>query len=1368
MTTRQNLPFIAGRTTGRRPGDSHRKACPDRIPSQVRILLFLFLLVGLLTATVAANPGWKFRSDLSNSGVYDDGGKRPAGDLIWTFKTGHVVRSSPAVVNGIIFFGGNDGFLYACNASTGALLWKFAAELGIQTSPAVVGVVVYAGGWNGNLYALDASTGALLWNYTTGDGVISSPAVADGVVYAGSNDDNLYALNASTGALLWKYTTGDDVHSSPAVADGAVYIGSDDNNLYALNASTGALLWKYTTGDDVSSSPAVADGTVYIGSDDHNLYALNASTGALLWKYTTGDDVRSSPAVVNGVVYAGSYDHNLYAFNASTGALLWDYSAGDEVYSSPAVANGVVYAGSLTYDGKSVHALDASIGALLWDYSTTSGSIFSSPVVANGMVYIGCDDGNLYAFGTFPDQPPESVTGLHATSMQQLRITWAWTDPVQIGFSHVLVYLNGVFQGNVTKGAQTWTATGLAPLTTYTIGTRTVGARGGANGTWVNDTVTTSALSLSYLDPAEVQEGSPAFTLYVYGTGFTPDSTILWNGGEQATEYIDSGHLGMEVPQELVAHPRHVNITVSDGSSGELSNSLFLPVTDKPTDPKAWKFRSDLHNIGVYDDGGKRPEGILLWNYTTGGVVSSSPAVVNGIVYIGSQDHNLYALNASTGALLWKYNTTEPYDWVSSSPAVVNGVVYIGGLKNKVHALNESTGTPLWIYTVPARQTARISVSSSPAVAEGVVYVGSYDGNLYALEAATGVLLWNFTAGQEYFMFSSPAMADGVVYIGSSGRDNLTLGNIYALDAATGALLWKYTPGAGVSSSPAVTGGVIYFGSGSSSNPNLYALDASTGAIRWNYRTGRGVSSSPAVANGVVYFGSGDNDTYALNATTGALLWNYTTGGRVSSSPAVANGVVYFGSYDNNTYALDASTGALLWKYPTEAGISSSPAIVNGILYIGSNDGNVYAIGSPVPPVANFTANKTILVPPDTVLFTDLSTGSRPLSYQWNFGDGIPNATVRNPVHTYTAEGTFNVTLTISNSAGSSTLVRQHMIMAVPPIITGGGKGYYLIHSNVEGAKVYFNHDWYVGNITNGTLLVQTCLTCTPVRTFTVQKCGYFPLTQNITRHPHQDEVIDLYANLTAPREPIIPDFTANVTEASAPPLTVAFTLHAVGVAETLNWSFGDGTYSGERNPVHTYTSVGNYSVSVHAENSACQKNTLTKPDYIRVGPKPAFFADVISGIAPLRVQFTETGTGNPWFRLWNFGDSPLGSDGKNPVHIYESSGTFSVTLTTIDPFLHEFQRTQYIHVISKPKTDFVTNITNGFAPLTVKFTDLSTESPTSWHWDFGDESQSTERNPVHTYLAKRLYTVRLETSNAAGTSSMTKTDLIMIPIFPQ
>jgi hypothetical protein len=172
----------------------------------------------------------------------------------------------------------------------------------VQSCPAVANGVVYVGSDDGNFYALNASTGAKLWSYAAG-GPDSSPEVANGVVYFSTPNGTVYALNASTGAKLWTYTAGNGLEVQvPAVANGVVYVGSDDSNVYALNASTGAKLWTYTTTSSVESVPAVANGVVYIGSTDGNMYALNASTGAKLWSSTAAS---GTPAVVNGTLYVG-------------------------------------------------------------------------------------------------------------------------------------------------------------------------------------------------------------------------------------------------------------------------------------------------------------------------------------------------------------------------------------------------------------------------------------------------------------------------------------------------------------------------------------------------------------------------------------------------------------------------------------------------------------------------------------------------------------------------------------------------------------------------------------------------------------------------------------------------------------------------------------------------------------------------------------------------------------------------------------------------------------------------------------------------------------------------------------------------------
>jgi outer membrane protein assembly factor BamB len=343
--------------------------------------------------------------------------------------------------------------------------------------------------------------------------------------------------------------------------------------------------------------------------------------------------------------------------------------------------------------------------------------------------------------------------------------------------------------------------------------------------------------------------------------------------------------------------------------------------------------------LGVNNVGNLR----LKWKNPIGPYLNtpqSSAAVVNGVAYFGSEDHNVYALDASTGEKLWSYTTGG--NAVYSSPAVSNGVVYVGSADGNTYALNASTGDKLWSYPT--------GVSLSPAVANGVVYTGSvYTGStagaLYALNGRTGVKLWTFTPGDD--IGSSPVVIDGVVYVSTED------GTMYALNAITGFKLWTSGPLEAANSSPAVANGIVYFGSGNVPG-EVYALNGSTGTIVWTYVTGLPVFSSPAVANGVVYIGSADGNLHALNAGTGAELWSYYTASTTfTSSPAVANGVVYVSS-DNELddtgtlYAVNASTGVKLWSYAAPGFLVSSPTIVDGTVYFRAGDyaserGNTYA-----------------------------------------------------------------------------------------------------------------------------------------------------------------------------------------------------------------------------------------------------------------------------------------------------------------------------------------------------------------------------------------------------------------------------------------
>jgi outer membrane protein assembly factor BamB len=328
----------------------------------------------------------------------------------------------------------------------------------------------------------------------------------------------------------------------------------------------------------------------------------------------------------------------------------------------------------------------------------------------------------------------------------------------------------------------------------------------------------------------------------------------------------------------------------------------------------------------------------LRWNYRTDAAIPSAPIVAGGYVYFGSNDGNVYAVNAHTGALHWQYTTGGA---VESSPAVANGAVFVGSDDGNLYALNTSTGAFLWNYSTALG-------SSSPTVANGTVYVGG--DRALGLNASSGQPVWQCDCELGTGAFS-PAVVNGVAYVVAYGDDAL-----YGVNASTGQCLWfswweYYT----ASTSPAVSNGVVYFASAWSSFHGNAFVQAYP--IWWYLDSSSGFESPAAVANGVAYIGSSANPSppgilYAFDATRAALLWQYTMGPDGIQSPAaVANGVLYIG-YDNNLYALNASTGEVLWTYTTGGNIASSLAVADGMVYVASSDGNLYAFGLPSDELA--------------------------------------------------------------------------------------------------------------------------------------------------------------------------------------------------------------------------------------------------------------------------------------------------------------------------------------------------------------------------------------------------------------------------------
>lgn len=427
------------------------------------------------------------------------------------------------------------------------------------------------------------------------------------------------------------------------------------------------------------------------------------------------------------------------------------------------------------------------------------------------------------------------------------------------------------------------------------------------------------------------QYGPPTSPILISGQGFRPDVTLAI--------YFDARQLGqaqtnssgsftnatISVPKSAL--PGRHPVVVSDPTGTRLQR--FFQVS---TDWVDFGFDSTNSRTNPYENViGTSTVGSLKqrFSYQMGFGSFSSPAVSHGLLYVGSGDWNLYALNARTGALVWKYRTlSEIY---ASSPAVYNGVVYFGSEDRYVYALDAQTGVLKWKFLT----SDCCDIWSSPVVVDNVVYIGGGGPTMYALDASTGSVLWTFTSGD--LISAAPAVSNGIVYFTSYDS------YVYALNATNGTLVWKFLTGpyGMLFIAPVLADGLVYINSLS----GLYALDAATGNVIWADYSVLGEDASPAADQGNLYVPT-DLGLIAYDQKTGQHLW--TSSILVFGSYlAAANGVLYAPSYDGNVYGLDESSGTILWSYQSGSNYLISPAVANGIVYFPGGNDQIFAFGIP-------------------------------------------------------------------------------------------------------------------------------------------------------------------------------------------------------------------------------------------------------------------------------------------------------------------------------------------------------------------------------------------------------------------------------------
>ncbi len=765
----------------------------------------------------------------------------------------------------------------------------------------------------------------------------------------------------ATSNVLWK-TNITGIAPYPVAFDGMIFV-STTTGVAAVDQS-GKIVWQ---------KDVLMNGTwpVPYKIDDSHLVVegtcLDPHTGDILWT-STQFSADTGPLFVTNVyspeekmfyTKVGSYIHAWDFSNPSVPpTLAWQaYVPG-----GGSTGSGVTYGDGLVFPGSFENhqmALDAKTGDVVWDTLTKGPMIFSGSYYEGRFLRGGTDDNTLYCF--------------NATNGD---ILWTYTPntdgyfcvgtAVGYGMVYSLNKDGNLYAVNIDTGKLVWNYTGPGPLMFPgypTVADGKVYATTGQNAYYNNEV------------------GASEFACLNAYTG-----QVIWKLPMEALAPKESVIVAYGT---LYIIPGEVTTAVDTMSGNEYSTANQLWAIGTNTAPTSnWSmWGADPTHSSAAPQG---PSNLTLaWKFTTNGAVISSPTIVNGIVYFGSQDKNIYAVGAWSGSLLWSFTTKAA---VESSLAVVNGKVYTGGDDGNVYCLDAYNGKLLWQTPVNGNQQftfATVVLKSSPTVSGGIVYIGSLDSNFYALDADSGRVVWKMaTVGP---IECSPAVSNGAVFFTSQGP---TTGVLYKLDARSGSVIWTqdipYVPvfigGTELLGSPSVAAGIVFV---PSNTITYYALSEATGDVLWNFSNpsaGEFIFCSPIYVNGQVFL-IDKFDIACLNATTGEKLWGFYTGDELYIAPTYADGKVYDVTSQRHIFILDANNaGSKLETMDMPSSSWSSPTIANNMLYIGCNDWNLYAFrenitnqasaSTPTPPPTptHTIPNSSTLAPTTLALIAVVGT----------------------------------------------------------------------------------------------------------------------------------------------------------------------------------------------------------------------------------------------------------------------------------------------------------------------------------------------------------------------------------------------------------
>lgn len=397
---------------------------------------------------------------------------------------------------------------------------------------------------------------------------------------------------------------------------------------------------------------------------------------------------------------------------------------------------------------------------------------------------------------------------------------------------------------------------------------------------------------------------------------------------------------------------------------------------------------------------------------------------------------------------------------------------------------------------------------------------------------------------------------------------------------------------------------------------------------------------------------------------------------------------------------------------------------------------------------------------PASITFTNKSTGTGVVNYLWDFGDGKTSNEV-NPVNSYQAAGVYTVKLIASNSSGcSDTIIKRNAInigfvksdFTKPDIICADA---LFQIKNTSNPSTFVSSSWSFGDGTFSDL-------SNPVKKYAAAGAYQVKLVTNF------GSCLDsVTKSINVLSQPDI-SFTAANTTGCRAPLDVTFNNTTSGGVSYL-WNFGDNTTSALENPVHTYKSAGEFTVTLTVKNASGCSGTLTKQSFVKiVPPKITSIKNLpLKGCVPSAakpVAVIANGIAGSTY-LWDFGDGTTSAD-STPSHTYNTPGNYNIklTLTTPTGCMDTLTVVKGAQVGTKPSSQFSANPLDICANTSVNFTDLSSGATANhWLWNFGDGVTSIEQNPVHLYNNAGKFTITLIVSNYGCSDTLKKPDYINV-----